>query len=110
VQNNTRKENVTNQKAITEIGELRLHCANEHQWFYAYLLSDYVFKPMKPTHFSDTKNMHKPFMYHGKHEADTCHVMPKTTRIKGYFKDILGSQFNEAIQYQITISIHLETN
>jgi hypothetical protein len=95
---------------IEEIGELRLHCANEYQWFYACMLSDLIHVNEKRTHFTDTMAMKKPFMYHGKHEADNCNVIPNTTRIKGFFKDVLGANKNINFHYSITISIHLETN
>jgi hypothetical protein len=94
---------------VEEIGELRLHCANEHQWFYAYMLTDLIHTNTKRNHFTDAMAMQKPFVYHGKHEADNCNVKPNTTRIKGFFKDVIGVNKNKNLIYQITISIHLET-
>jgi hypothetical protein len=95
---------------VEEIGELRLHCADEYQWFYACSLSDMIHTNEKRNHFTDTRAMQKPFMHHGKHESDTCSVIPNTNRIKGFFKDVVGAKHNVNLAYQITISIHLETN
>jgi hypothetical protein len=105
-----RKDATLTKPQIEEIGDLRLHCANEYQWFYACTLTDLIHTNEKRNYFTDNMAMQKPFVYHGKHEADTCHVTPNTTRIKGFFKDVLGANKNLNLHYQITISIHLETN
>jgi hypothetical protein len=100
---------VTINKSFT-IGDLRLHGGKYNNWFYSNTLSECLTQYKENLSALEQNALcFQPIVYSKKKEADNCNMIPIGTRIKGYFKDVLGTNLQTDIHYSITISIHLNT-
>lgn len=102
--------NTTNDNLTMIIGDMRLSGGKSNNWFYAETISDYVALMPKDIYYQQQLNCSLPFMYHKRRDGNLCSVTPIGSRIKGYFKDGIGTNLQQDIHYSITICIHLSTH
>jgi hypothetical protein len=107
--NELNESNTTNDNLSMVIGDLRLSGGKSTNWFYAETISDYVALMPKDIYQHQQQNCSLPFMYHKRRDGNLCSVQPIGTRIKGYFKDAIGTTLQKNIHYSLTICIHLST-
>lgn len=89
---------------IFEIADVRLHGAKDANLFYNHTIKECVWMVNPMDFYFQNAQMLCPYIFHAKHEADEIQVQPKSTRIKGFVKDIIAEEF--PIQYQVTICVH----
>lgn len=100
----------TNFTTQFKIADIRLQGAKQQTWFYADSIKDSL-KPIDNLDFfTENMDMNLPFEYQAKHEKEVLTILPTSTRIKGFIKDVIGATLNQAIQYSITICLHVELN
>lgn len=93
-----------------KIADIRLQGAKQQAWFYADSIKDSL-KPIDNLdYFIESMDMNIPFEYQAKREKEVLAIYPTSTRIKGFIKDVIGATLNQAIQYSITICLHVELN
>jgi hypothetical protein len=92
------------------IGDVRLNGGKYNHWFYANTITECLtdYKEDVST-FELNTTCFQPIKYNKKREADNCNIVPNGTRIKGFYKDVLGTNLQTDLNYSITISIHLNT-
>lgn len=93
------------------IGDLRLNGGKHNNWFYTNTIHECLTDYKEDiSRFEQNVNCFQPIMYSKSKDADTCTVLPIGTRIKGYYKDVIGKNLQTDLSYSITISIHLSTH
>lgn len=102
--------NTTNDNLTMIIGDMRLSGGKSNNWFYAETISDYVALMPKDVFYYQQLNCSLPYTHHKRRDGNLCSVTPIGTRIKGYFKDSIGTNLQQDIHYSLTICIHLSTH
>lgn len=91
-----------------DIADLRLQGASSQTWFYAERIKDSIKQMDGIDFYTENTEMNIPFEYHGKREIEILNIIPTTTRIKGFIKDVIGGTLQTPTSYSITICLHLE--
>jgi hypothetical protein len=93
------------------IGDLRLNGGKHNNWFYSHTIQECLTAYKEDMgSFQQNAICFQPIHYSKKREGDNFNIIPIGTRIKGYFKDIIGVNLETNLQYSVTISIHLSTH
>lgn len=92
------------------IADIRLQGAINQDWFYAGTIKDSLKQYDALDFYTENSEMNLPFEFHAKREKEILTIYPNTTRIKGFVKDCIGAILEQAINYSITICLHLEIN
>jgi hypothetical protein len=91
------------------IADIRLNGGKDSHWYYATTCKDWLVE-LKPSNFYfQNSQAAMPYMFGKKSEGDTLNIIPNTSRLKGFVKDILGSTYNTDLDYMITLCLHLQT-